>query len=167
VSLQCDANKGSTSYVHVMWFPVYQGLSRWVPMSIISKCPQRCPPSICNIQLHPITVWLLHQLAALLAVICFKRHCAHVLLCCRCGHTLLLAHAKAVQLYRLKYQPAQEGRISMAVSAHWGLPKDPQSAQGNTTEICMAARRSQCVARVLSISQFRAAAVCGCEGLTS
>jgi beta-glucosidase len=40
----------------------------------------------------------------------------------RCGHTLLLAHAKAVQLYRQKYQAAQGGRIGMAVSGHWGRP---------------------------------------------
>lgn len=48
----------------------------------------------------------------------------------RCGHTLLLAHMKAVQLYRLKYQSTQGGRISMALSAHWGLPKDPKSKEG-------------------------------------
>lgn len=49
---------------------------------------------------------------------------------CRCGHTLLLAHAKAVQLYRLKYQQSQEGRISMVISAHWGLPFDSSSKAG-------------------------------------
>jgi beta-glucosidase len=43
---------------------------------------------------------------------------------------LLLAHAKAVQLYRLKYQQSQEGRISMVISAHWGLPFDPSSKAG-------------------------------------
>jgi nickel-dependent lactate racemase len=45
---------------------------------------------------------------------------------------LLLAHAKAVQLYRLKYQEHQGGRISMAVSSHWGLPKDRNSSTGRS-----------------------------------
>lgn len=43
----------------------------------------------------------------------------------KCGHTLLLSHAKAVQLYRGKYQATQGGRISMAISGHWGLPVNP------------------------------------------
>lgn len=56
----------------------------------------------------------------------------------RCGHTLLLAHAKAVQLYRLKYQQLQEGRISMVISAHWGLPFDSSSkADRNATDTYM------------------------------
>eukprot|EP00882_Tetradesmus_deserticola_P016704 GHRQ01017859.1.p1 GENE.GHRQ01017859.1~~GHRQ01017859.1.p1 ORF type:complete len:286 (+),score=117.14 GHRQ01017859.1:118-975(+) len=56
----------------------------------------------------------------------------------RCGHTLLLAHAKAVQLYRMKYQQAQEGRISMVISAHWGLPYDASSkADKNATDTYM------------------------------
>lgn len=64
---------------------------------------------------------------------------------CRCGHTLLLAHAKAVQLYRLKYQPQQGGRVSMAVSGHWGLPKDPHSSAGvNNGSVCL--RKSAIVA---------------------
>jgi hypothetical protein len=63
----------------------------------------------------------------------FVLESAHCLMCgynCRCGHTVLLAHAKAVQLYRLKYQQSQEGRISMVISAHWGLPFDPSSKAG-------------------------------------
>lgn len=49
---------------------------------------------------------------------------------CRCGHHLLLAHAKAVQLYRQKYQAAQGGRISMALSGHWGRPFNATSPEG-------------------------------------
>lgn len=77
-----------------------------------------------------------------------KWACACVMWCCRCGHTLLLAHAKAVQLYRLKYQPLQEGRISMAVSAHWGLPRDPHSTAGTDLMLVLelAGSRTWCFA---------------------
>ena len=40
----------------------------------------------------------------------------------RDGHTLLLAHGKAVQLYRAKYQPKQGGKIGMALWSEWSEP---------------------------------------------
>ncbi|KAI8474346.1 MAG: glycoside hydrolase superfamily [Monoraphidium minutum] len=45
----------------------------------------------------------------------------------KCGHNLLLAHAKAVKLYRDKYAKAQGGRIGMALDGKWGFPYDPNS----------------------------------------
>eukprot|EP00878_Enallax_costatus_P011324 GHUV01011821.1.p1 GENE.GHUV01011821.1~~GHUV01011821.1.p1 ORF type:complete len:464 (+),score=107.99 GHUV01011821.1:1274-2665(+) len=44
-----------------------------------------------------------------------------------CGHNILLAHAKAVQLYREKYQATQKGRLSIALDGKWGYPKDPNN----------------------------------------
>jgi hypothetical protein len=83
----------------------------------------------------------------------------------RCGHTLLLAHAKAVQLYRLKYQPQQEGRISLAISAHWGMPKNPRSAAGMAHRaFCQSLKplssvaQSACAA-VLSVTHLAAGAL--------
>ena len=40
----------------------------------------------------------------------------------QCGRTLLLSHAKAVQLYRAKYQPKQGGKIGMALWSEWSEP---------------------------------------------
>ena len=39
-----------------------------------------------------------------------------------CGRNLLLAHAKAVQVYRQKYQAAQKGKIGMALWSEWSEP---------------------------------------------
>lgn len=43
-----------------------------------------------------------------------------------CGHNVLLAHAKTMQLYRTKYA-AQKGRVSIALDGKWGYPKDPNN----------------------------------------
>ncbi|KIY98128.1 beta-glucosidase [Monoraphidium neglectum] len=45
----------------------------------------------------------------------------------RCGRNLLLAHARAVKLYRQKYRAAQGGRIAMALDGKWGWPYDAKS----------------------------------------
>ena len=45
----------------------------------------------------------------------------------KCGHHLLLAHARVAALYRGKYRPLQRGRLGLAVSAHWARPVDPAS----------------------------------------
>ncbi|KAI8463165.1 MAG: glycoside hydrolase superfamily [Monoraphidium minutum] len=45
----------------------------------------------------------------------------------KCGHHLLLAHGRAVELYRGKYQKQQQGRISIALSGFWGRPLDEES----------------------------------------
>ncbi|KAJ3317722.1 hypothetical protein HDV06_001276 [Boothiomyces sp. JEL0866] len=52
----------------------------------------------------------------------------------RVGHTSLLAHGKAVQVYREKYQAQQNGRISIALNSDWFEPltldeKDVQAAK--------------------------------------
>ncbi|XP_030547473.1 beta-glucosidase 17-like [Rhodamnia argentea] len=39
------------------------------------------------------------------------------------GHHLLLSHAAAVQLYRNKYQAAQNGKIGMVIASFWMTPK--------------------------------------------
>ena len=44
-----------------------------------------------------------------------------------CGHNLLLAHARTVQMYRQKYAAAQGGRIGMALDGKWGTPFNPKS----------------------------------------
>jgi beta-glucosidase len=43
-----------------------------------------------------------------------------------CGHNVLLAHAKTVQMYRTKYA-SQKGRVSIALDGKWGYPKDPKN----------------------------------------
>jgi len=37
-------------------------------------------------------------------------------------HHILLAHARAVALYRARYQPAQRGQIGITVVSHWFVP---------------------------------------------
>lgn len=49
-----------------------------------------------------------------------------------CGHNIILAHAKTVELYRKKYKPTQNGRVSIALDGKWGYPKDPNSKAGET-----------------------------------
>lgn len=43
------------------------------------------------------------------------------------GHNLLLAHAKAVQVYREKYQNIQDGRLGMTNNCDWREPKTSNS----------------------------------------
>lgn len=43
------------------------------------------------------------------------------------GHSLLLAHAKAVQLYRQVYQKVQGGLIGITLNCDWREPKDPEN----------------------------------------
>ncbi len=50
------------------------------------------------------------------------------------GHHLILAHAKAVQVYREKYQPTQKGKIGITNNCDWREPlsestKDSEAAQ--------------------------------------
>lgn len=49
-----------------------------------------------------------------------------------CGHNIILAHAKTVELYRKKYKPTQNGRVSIALDGKWGYPKDPNNKAGET-----------------------------------
>jgi beta-glucosidase len=44
-----------------------------------------------------------------------------------CGHSTLLAHAHATDLYRTKYAH-QEGRISIVLNIDWSEPLDKNSA---------------------------------------
>lgn len=37
----------------------------------------------------------------------------------RAGHNILLAHARAVDIYRTKFQPAQNGVIGITLNANW------------------------------------------------
>ena len=37
----------------------------------------------------------------------------------RAGHTTLIAHAKAVDIYRKVYKPTQNGQISIALNSDW------------------------------------------------
>lgn len=57
-----------------------------------------------------------------------------------CGHNVLLAHAKAVQLYRQKYAPTQGGRVSIALDGKWGYPRDPNNPAGEAARALCAIR---------------------------
>ena len=48
----------------------------------------------------------------------------------KCGHNIILAHAKAVQLYRQKYKSTQNGKLSIALDGKWGYAKDPKNPEG-------------------------------------
>lgn len=52
----------------------------------------------------------------------------------KCGHNIILAHAKAVQLYRTKYKPTQNGKLSIALDGKWGYAKDPKNPEGKEWE---------------------------------
>mmetsp|Transcript_57421 Transcript_57421/g.184468 ORF Transcript_57421/g.184468 Transcript_57421/m.184468 type:complete len:765 (-) Transcript_57421:277-2571(-) len=43
------------------------------------------------------------------------------------GHNILIAHAKAVELYRKKYKPTQKGQIGMTNNMDWREPKSESS----------------------------------------
>jgi beta-glucosidase/6-phospho-beta-glucosidase/beta-galactosidase len=40
----------------------------------------------------------------------------------KCGHNLLLAHAKAVKLFRDRYKAPTKGKIGMALWSEWSEP---------------------------------------------
>lgn len=50
----------------------------------------------------------------------------------KCGHNLLLAHARVYRLYREKYHAKQKGKISMALDGKWGYPwsDKPEGGRG-------------------------------------
>jgi hypothetical protein len=50
----------------------------------------------------------------------------------KCGHNIILAHAKTVQMYRQKYKPTQNGKLSIALDGKWGYAKDPKNPAGET-----------------------------------
>lgn len=47
----------------------------------------------------------------------------------RCVHTTLIAHARAVDMYRKKFQSTQKGKISLAINGNWAEPFDSTSEQ--------------------------------------
>lgn len=54
------------------------------------------------------------------------------------GHSLLLAHAKTVQLYRQVYQKVQGGLIGITLNCDWREPKDvenPKHAEASETSL--------------------------------
>jgi hypothetical protein len=40
----------------------------------------------------------------------------------KCGHNLLLSHARAYRLYRSKYAATQKGKVGMALWSEWSEP---------------------------------------------
>lgn len=48
----------------------------------------------------------------------------------RCGHNLLLSHAKAVKVFRDKYKAKNDGRIGMALWSEWSEPWRPDNEGG-------------------------------------
>ncbi|CAM9954347.1 unnamed protein product [Sphacelaria rigidula] len=52
----------------------------------------------------------------------------------RAGHNILIAHARAVDVYRKTFQPSQGGEIGITLNGNWTEPKrteDPEQAQRN------------------------------------
>jgi beta-glucosidase/6-phospho-beta-glucosidase/beta-galactosidase len=49
----------------------------------------------------------------------------------KCGHNLLLAHARAYRLYRSKYAATQRGKVGMALWSEWSEPwtQKPEGGQ--------------------------------------
>jgi len=45
------------------------------------------------------------------------------------AHNILLAHGKAVQIYRNKYQNLQQGKIGIVINSEFYYPKDPKNRQ--------------------------------------
>ncbi|GMH05099.1 hypothetical protein Nepgr_006939 [Nepenthes gracilis] len=43
-------------------------------------------------------------------------------------HNLLVAHATAVQLYKQRYQPSQQGKIGISVNSNWYIPINQTSS---------------------------------------
>ena len=48
----------------------------------------------------------------------------------RCGHNLLMAHAKAVKVFRDGYKAKHDGRIGMALWSEWSEPWTNSTAGG-------------------------------------
>lgn len=42
------------------------------------------------------------------------------------GHNLLRAHARAVNIYRERFQEKQKGKIGITLNSNWAEPKDPE-----------------------------------------
>lgn len=40
------------------------------------------------------------------------------------GHSLLIAHAKAVKVYREEFKPLQKGQIAITLNCDWAEPYD-------------------------------------------
>lgn len=47
----------------------------------------------------------------------------------KAGHNLLLAHAKAVQVYREEFKSSQNGKIGITLNTDWAEPKDSTDPQ--------------------------------------
>ncbi|TVU10027.1 hypothetical protein EJB05_43531 [Eragrostis curvula] len=50
------------------------------------------------------------------------------------AHNIILAHAKAVRLYRAKYQPSQRGQIGIIVVSHWFVPNSDTDADKDAVQ---------------------------------
>ncbi|KAL6006085.1 hypothetical protein ACLOJK_040130 [Asimina triloba] len=50
------------------------------------------------------------------------------------SHVLLLAHSRAVRIYRSKYQESQKGRIGIAVHSDWYMPLSSSEEDVDATE---------------------------------
>ncbi|GMF31970.1 unnamed protein product [Phytophthora lilii] len=59
----------------------------------------------------------------------------------RCGHNLLIAHSRAVDVYRKEFQELQGGQIGITLSADWRLP-GPTDDPAEMKENIAAAERS-------------------------
>jgi beta-glucosidase/6-phospho-beta-glucosidase/beta-galactosidase len=40
------------------------------------------------------------------------------------GHSLILAHAHAVKIYREQFKPTQKGHIGITLNGDWAIPYD-------------------------------------------
>lgn len=61
----------------------------------------------------------------------------------KCGHNLLLAHAKAVKLFRDKYKSKNDGKIGMALWSEWSEPWSGSAGGVSCAVLCWDARSSR------------------------
>ncbi len=55
---------------------------------------------------------------------------------CSVGHSLILAHAHAVKLYRENYKEKQNGQIGITLDSHWLMPYDDKPESEQCIYIC-------------------------------
>jgi hypothetical protein len=57
----------------------------------------------------------------------------------KCGHNIILAHAKTMHMYSQKYKATQNGKFSIALDGKWGYAKDPNNPEGTSNQAMTAA----------------------------
>lgn len=74
------------------------------------------------------------------------------------GHSLIIAHASAVKLYRDQYKEKQRGQIGITLNGDWQMPYDDNPESRPMIVLLFPSRQSQCASRHRSCpkcSRFR------------